>query len=924
MSRIWDVKACRSCLTVKGKLEKIGDASKRQYTAITGLQIADGDGYPVYFCVECRHHIRKSLAFRRKSRRAHFVLKEILNVRKQVSYSDIVTVNRKKTNLESSLNFWEPHHNPCYLIANEDGQEDDSLQKYNLDAPQYTRCHSKPIIDIKPEIDTEIPEETNEPEDDATTNDVEDIPTNDYLEPELDTANIDMNDIFKDLETEPDVLSDDNDNFEEPPIPEPKKEVDNLKLAKPFVDGTVAKAMLIFDLKVLNLEEQKQKMELRKSLHPFSRALYKCAMCMTIHKTMNELVKHVHYHNKRKFQHECKVCKNNFPTVEELNVHVANCHMYEYSCKICRAKVYTQKDAVIHHKSRHATETQQLVKSMELKKELRQTLANFTITALSQQMMSDVMLLRSRPEHSRGKLEPGEAKPGEKCNFACDICSTGFKFRKSLYKHMVLKHRYMYTCKLCKEVFTTRAQAIEHNDEVHAIKHPCEECGKTFKNSIKLQTHVKAKHTKYIPCNMCGNAFRSEKIYYTHQLREHEYISINDPLLGDPNHKCSECNVQFRDRRSLERHLVTMNHAGADMVQFACIPCKKLYETEEELETHFIICREARKYPRKCCYCSEMLHNVIHYKTHYMQEHPTLQYRYLTQNSICDICGKSIFKPFLEAHRRTHFAAATGLPCRLCVKRHATPAQHLAHMLAQHARRPFRCALCTRRFKYRSDCKDHVLKVHEPTKLFKCEFCGVEFSYWRNLKEHSETVHNLVIPPIKTKVAKSKDTMFVYAHMKIIINELERDIVEKVKIELMDYLEQKSKPVEYENYFIFSPDAEETTMVKNRSRDLRKRDRRKKKPTELEAAVAQISYPESGIKIEKIEIIKPGEVEKIEDVPDVDENVSSVKEEEDTVEMEVDKVEVDDSEPLEVIENDGHQFVMINGEMYRIACEDEV
>lgn len=918
MSRIWDVKACRSCLTVKGKLEKIGDASKRQYTAITGLQIAEGDGYPVYFCVECRHHIRKSLAFRRKSRRAYFVLKEILNVRKQVSYSDIVTVNRKKTNLESSLNFWEPHHNPCYLIANEVGQEDDSLQKYNLDPAQYTRCHSKHIIDIKPEIDTEIPEEKNEPEDDATNNDVEDIPTNDYLEPALDTANIDMNDIFKDLKTEPDDQSDDNDNFEEPPLPEPKKQVDDLKLAKAFADNTVAKTMLIFDLKVLNLEEQREKMEIRKRLHPFCRAPYKCAMCLTIHKTMNELMKHVEYHNKRKFQHDCKVCKNKFPTVEDLNIHVANCHLYEYSCKICRARVYTQKDAVIHNKSKHARETQQLVNSMERKKALRQTLANFTITALSQQMMSDVLLLRSRPEHSKGRLESREAKPGEKFNFSCDICSAGFRFRDKLYKHMVLQHRYMYTCKLCKEVFTTRAQAIEHNDQVHAKKHPCEECGKTFKNSVKLHAHMKAKHAKHIPCNLCGYAARTEKIYYLHQLREHEYISINDPLIGDPNHKCSECNVQFIDQRSLEWHLVNMNHAGADMIQFACIPCKKMYETEEELETHFIICKDARKYPRKCCYCSEMLHDVIHYKTHYAQEHPTLQYRYLTQNSICDICGKSIFKPLLEAHLRSH--AGAGLQCRLCAAAHSTPAQHVAHMLAQHARRPFRCALCTRRFKHRSDCKDHILKVHEPTKLFKCEFCGVEFSYWKNLKEHSETVHNLVIPPIKTKLIKSKEKMFVYAHMKIIINELERSVVEQVKIELMDYLEQKSKPVEYENYFIFSPDAEESAICKKKRR---KRDRRKKKPTELESAVAQISYPDSGIKIENIEVIKPGEVEKIV-VPKVeDDQNSSFKEDVDTVEMEVDSVELDDSAPLEVIENDGHQFVMINGEMYRIACEDE-
>ncbi|XP_048002895.1 transcriptional repressor CTCF-like isoform X2 [Leguminivora glycinivorella] len=856
--------------------------------------------------MECRHNIRKSLAFRRKSRRAHFVLKEILNVRKQVSYSDIVTVNRKKTNLESSLNFWEPHHNACYILANNEGDEDDSLQKYNLDPAQYTRCHSKNIIDIKPEVDTEIPEEANSPEDDTTNNDVEDIPTNDYLEPDIDTSNIDMNDIFKDLQTEPDDPSDDNDDFVPPPVPEPKKEVDELKLAREFADNTIAKTMLIFDLKVLNLAEQKEKMELRKSLPPFCRAPYKCSMCMTIHKTMNDLVKHVGYHNKRKFAHSCQVCKNNFPTAEELNAHVANNHMYEYTCKICRAKVYTQKDAVIHNKSKHPKESLELVQAMIRRRELKQTLSIFTITPMSQQMMKDVMLLRSRPENHRKRLEAGQTKPGEKSDFTCDICGTGFKYRKSLSKHMVLRHRYLYTCKLCKEVCTTRGEAIQHNDEVHPRKHPCETCGKTFKNSTKLQTHITAEHTKCVPCNLCGLAVKSPKSFYNHQLREHGYISINDPLLGDPNHKCSECSVQFVDRRSLDRHLVNMNHKGVDMVPFACIPCKKLFETEEDLETHFVVCVYARKYPRKCCYCSEMLHNATQYKMHYLHSHPTLQYRYLTQNSICDICGKSIFKPFLEAHIRTHEAAT--IQCRLCASTHAQPAQHVAHVLAQHARRPWCCALCARRFKFRSDCKDHILKVHEPTKLFKCEFCGLEFSYWKNLKEHSETIHDLVIPPIKTKVAKHKDKMLVYAHMKIIMNELEREIVQQLNVELMDYLEQKSKPVEYENYFIFSPDAEEIATYKTK-----KKSKKKSKKSEIETAVAQISEPETSLKIEKIEVIKPGYVDtEIEEV---------TPKEEEIVEMEVDSGE--GGTPLEVIENDGHQFVMINGEMYRIACEDE-
>lgn len=37
---MWDIKACRACLSSEGKLEKIGDASKRIYAAVAGLEVS--------------------------------------------------------------------------------------------------------------------------------------------------------------------------------------------------------------------------------------------------------------------------------------------------------------------------------------------------------------------------------------------------------------------------------------------------------------------------------------------------------------------------------------------------------------------------------------------------------------------------------------------------------------------------------------------------------------------------------------------------------------------------------------------------------------------------------------------------------------------------------------------------------------------
>ncbi|KAI8431288.1 hypothetical protein MSG28_015842 [Choristoneura fumiferana] len=900
---MWDVRACRGCLTVSGKLEKISDGCKRLYTTLTGLQIADGDGYPHYFCLECRTMVKKCLAFRRKSRRAHFVMKEIMSVRKQVTYSDIITVNRKKTNLNSSLGFWEPQKTHSIVIT----EAEKPQHELEPTGPFYTR-----VVDIKPDNaeETLAPSEQNE-----ETNELNDAPYDDDFNDDMnikeELLDIDLNDVFKDLKEDVDeAQSPEPDEIE--PVKEEVVDIMSQKISKMSVHGLL-QVLESCDIRVLSLADQIERMEIRRRSKEFAHALYKCSMCLTIHDSMQGLVEHVTYHNSRRFNHDCVVCRNKYPTVEDLNIHVARCHMYEYTCK-CNVKRYSLHDIVKHNKCCEYLIRKRIEETTRRQqaRKIWRPMDCFTILSLTHNMMHHVRALRELWE---GKVYP-EPEVITENHCKCDICGKWVKNKVKMEEHMQIRHKYLYTCNYCKEVFTERLPALQHANNTHrAVEKPwsCEECDATFKDYRGLSLH-RYKHNTKITCNLCGQLFNSTKMYYKHQLTEHKYISLNDPLVGDPQYRCSDCGIQFIDKRSLETHLVLLNHAGASDIELACLPCKKLFENEDQLETHYITCKAA-KYPRQCCYCPEILKDKLQYVRHYNTQHPTLHYRYTTKNAICDICGKSIHKKHLEAHLKLH--ASDSHYCRLCGATSMTPATHVTHMLC-HASKPYLCALCPRRFQHKGDARDHILKVHAPTKLYKCEFCVQEFSYFRNLREHSQKLHDLVIPKVKNKCKRSKTKLFVYAHMKIEINEGEREVLEKTDVCLLDYLDQKSKPVDYKDYFVFTEDCDQILRVKKKM-PMPKPEKLKVPKVEIESDIILKPAGDGDVK-DEVKTMKMEARMEFEEANETENAVRGIAE--DNVKMEQEMV-IDEERPLAVFENEGKQFVVLHGEVYRIAMDDE-
>lgn len=207
-----------------------------------------------------------------------------------MTYSDIITVNREKTNLNSSLGFWEPQKTHSIVIT----EAEEPQKEPEPTGPFYTR-----LVDIKPDIaeDTaeEAKEEINEP------NDALDDDRNDDLDIQEELLDIDLNDVFKDLKDD-DVI--DEAESPEPEVLEPVKEepvdIMSQKISKMSMNS-ILQVLESCDIRVLSLDDQLNMMEMRKRSKEFAHALYKCSMCLTIHHSMEGLVEHVAYHNNVSF-----------------------------------------------------------------------------------------------------------------------------------------------------------------------------------------------------------------------------------------------------------------------------------------------------------------------------------------------------------------------------------------------------------------------------------------------------------------------------------------------------------------------------------------------------------------------------------------------------------------------------------------------
>ncbi|KAJ2942252.1 hypothetical protein O0L34_g15799 [Tuta absoluta] len=794
---MWYLKACRSCLATVGHFERIGPQARRLFSVITGLQAEGDDGFPQYFCAECYAHVKKALQFRRRSRRAHFVLKEIQAVKKQVAQSEVEKVDRVKTNLISPYSLWKPEDTifsyttpdavepPVEITPDIEAALKESLNQpvfdiqCNSDAktikidiipsePTYLKTQSVEqnptgeliklqletlksssiLVDIKPANWREIEREEEDRrkrerqmEIDAA---IHDIHADDCFDDgavddtEVVPEDIDMEDIFKGLKEESERESESEPELEFTDVPTTNK----TKHRKSAQQSNVKKTPIPKFLRktaVAHIANTLSKTDITYVPLDEQKAIF------------DALFNDVSFQSA---SYKCGICLTSYCTVEELAAHVVYHNeklKFQHVCEICKDRFETMEDLVIHRGLTHwykygchFCEQEHYTLESLMKCNNKDTVEDF-------QIMNQFTLTSLSPEQMYAPPKQWRGLWGKnKCN-SCKIYFANYgTCRVHMEAHKPAPPSKIYRkCDICHLNIMGRSQKwiIKHMEHWHLYNYECKTCKKTFRSRLEAIQHLSDCVWDKV-CPICNMHFTSAKSFSNHCYQAHR-------------EQCNMCNETAQNQtRLLVHQLFTHGYFRLNTVaelndaRLYCELCK-IYFTEEKLLFHHLVKKKhpaADHYENGCKHCCQLFDSKEEVAKHKCPNHenqsPKQSLEYPGKCPDCDvICDTA---KGLRLHRqRVH-----DVKCKMQLCEHCGTSVHSSyypqHKRLQHGIKTPKPTLITCRFCPTTSAVathhvSHVLYNHTG-RPYRCNLCGARRTSRVKCREHILKTHAPVLP----------------------------------------------------------------------------------------------------------------------------------------------------------------------------------
>lgn len=432
---------------------------------------------------------------------------------------------------------------------------------------------------------------------------------------------------------------------------------------------------------------------------------YTCNFCDKQLKPRKNILRHIKLkHDPESLPFGCTKCVDRFKTPKDLSLHEREKHDNEVKeeastifCEICGISGNSIEGMENHKADDHSFRP--FSKILKLEKYN----ANDVVVKLPDAVMRTrgVDLFHPRPLPGQESLKYDEIW------YSCNFCKKEMKPRKSMMRHMRLKHHprnFPFGCRFCIERFDEIQKLESHEKSLHKRRSPqsimfCDLCGVSGDNREGMENHMIDDHTsvvtsdanvdqkaaKSVPCKQCDMHFENKYELDQHKTQKHE-----------DNRKCSKCNDVFSNRLELRNHIL--------MVHDQLFRILDLHEVQQDIT---------------CCACDKSFDS----------EHAVLKHLNVHSKGFESVKCSHSSKPHVNFNifykHVKHQTKPKTHQCLKCLKIFPLDARFIDHLNShkrRYQRKKLSCDKCDGNFRTRHELDIHDKIKHQQETLFICEY----------------------------------------------------------------------------------------------------------------------------------------------------------------------------------------------------------
>ncbi|KAF4528045.1 hypothetical protein B566_EDAN016721, partial [Ephemera danica] len=315
-----------------------------------------------------------------------------------------------------------------------------------------------------------------------------------------------------------------------------------------------------------------------------------------------------------------------------------------------------------------------------------------------------------------------------------------------------------FQCHFCNKEISNSTEATHHYKE-HEM-HLCSFCFNHFPNRKSLRRHMVHKHPKKV--SEFNKQHNINKQALTCTICFKEYLTLfsikNHYLEFHQKYFCCPCKLLFDTPQELDTHSLEVHSCNASF-SHQCSACGKNFESEESLAFHM---KNGHENPAKRYYCDKCAKSYVHKDT--LKEHILKVHEKIILKGdvkvLCEFCNKYMAAKRIEKHKISHKDDKQFI-CIHCDATFPSVYKLQIHFQSNHEVNVVKCPECQIQLD-KNELKKHLEEEHTTEWTYICKKCNLNYKTDTEIWQHCTTEHGIkqdptsLIPYLRTSPHQCK------------------------------------------------------------------------------------------------------------------------------------------------------------------------